>query len=143
MFNADTQMLILNSIRQGNFRNTAARAAGINPKTLSKWMHRTEPKYVEFAQLVIEAEANIESKCVNKLIEAGDKDAKWYAWWLERKCKHWNISVHRWEFSIVQKQLKQLRTFIDELFKDNPSAKPIDFQGYPAQEPAPISIEAS
>ena len=136
-------MIIFNSLRRGNFRNTAAREAGISPKTFSVWMHRKEPKYQEFAQQVIEIEANVESYCVNKLIEAGDKDAKWYAWWLERKCKHWNISVHRWEFNIVQKQLKQLRNFIDDLFKDNPSAKPVDLQGYAAQDPAPIGLETT
>ena len=123
-FNADTQTVILNSIRKGNFRITACKEAGLNDKILCSWMKDPRPEYQAFAKKVIEAEAFVESACVNSLVNS--KDEKWKAWYLERKFKHWNIAVHRWEFQIVQKQMKQLKNIINELLEANQTGRTID-----------------
>ena len=114
-FSIDTQTVILNSLRKGNFRITACKEANISQALLSQWMRNPKEEFREFAKKVIEVEAQVESRAVNKILEAGDKDAKWYAWYLERRHKHWNGAVHRWELQVLQKQLKQLKGIIDEL----------------------------
>jgi hypothetical protein len=114
-FTPEVQAKILNCIRGGNFRTTAAKIAGITDKTFSLWMHSTDKKFADFQKAVIEAEAQVEAACVTKLIESGEKNATWYAWWLERKFKRWNSSVHRWELQLLQKQLKELKNVIRSL----------------------------
>lgn len=123
-FNADTITVFLNSIKKGNFRDTASKEAGINPKLIYMWFKNPKPEYQEFKRKVIEAEAMVESRCVNNLVHS--KDEKWQAWYLERKFKHWNIAVHRWEFQVLQRQIKQLKGIIDELLEINQAGRTID-----------------
>lgn len=114
-FTPEVQQKIIDCIKGGNFRVTAAKVAGITEKTLSIWMNNSDKKYADFQKKVIEAEAQVESVVVSKLIDAGEKDARWYAWWLERKFKRWNSAVHRWELQLLQKQLKELKNVINTL----------------------------
>lgn len=118
-FTPDTLTVLYNSLRRGNFRVTACKQANLTPRQFSVWMKDPRPEYVEFQKTVIEIEAEVESRAVNKILEAGEKDAKWYAFWLERKCPHWNNAVHRWELQVLQRQLKQLKGIIDDLQKTN------------------------
>lgn len=118
-FTPETQDKLLAAIRGGNFRVVACQLAGITNKTLYEWLKNPKPEYQEFHKKLIEAEAGVEAYCVSQLINAGEKDPKWYAWYLERKFKRWNTAVHRWEINILQKQLKELRHVINELCQDD------------------------
>lgn len=119
-FTADTITVLLNSIRRGNFRKTACKEADISDSILNKWLRNPGEEYQEFRKMLEQAEASVESMAVHKILEAGEKDAKWYAWWLERKFpKRWNTAVYRWEFQNMQRQMKQLRSMIDELVSDD------------------------
>jgi len=125
-FTPDTITVFLNSLRKGNFRQTACKEANISQPLLYKWLKDPRPEFKEFQKQIIEVEAQVESMAVNKILQAGDKDAKWYAWWLERKCPHWNGAVHRWELQVLQRQVKQLKGIIDELQATAPPSQSID-----------------
>jgi hypothetical protein len=80
---------IISSIKSGNFRNTAARWAGIGERTMRDWMTRGEahPKspFGSFRRRVMEAEKAAEMRCVAIVMKAAANDAKHAEWWLERK----------------------------------------------------------
>ena len=50
----------LMAIRVGNYREVAARYAGISPATLYRWLKRTEPEYVAFRRVLDMVEAEVE-----------------------------------------------------------------------------------
>jgi len=113
--NAEITKIIIDCIEQGNFREVAAKIAGIHPKTFQRWMRLPNKPYTDFQKKVTQAEANVEARAVSKLISTGHMDdVKWLAWWLERKNPKWNSGVYRWELQIVQKQLKELNKVIHE-----------------------------
>lgn len=110
---------IVEVLSQGNYRTAAAKAVNISDKTLSQWLNLPDKKYAEFQKRVSEAEAQIEIRAVKAITESGDKDAKWWCWYLERKFpKRWNTGLHRWEMQILQKQVKDLRHAIQSLTKN-------------------------
>ena len=133
-FCPEIQDKVIEVLLQGNFRTTAAKCAGITEKTLSQWMNSKEKKYHEFQKRVIEAEALVENKAVKEILIAGGKDAKWYAWWLERKFKRWNSSVHRWEIQVLQKQLKDLKNVVHSLSISEPANQVFDEEGGEPEE---------
>src|ERR1044072_2234018 len=73
---------ILDLLRSGNTRSTAARAAGIDPVTLLRWI----AKHANFASAIKEVEAEAEALHV-KNVEAAAAKGSWQAsaWWLERR----------------------------------------------------------
>ena len=80
---------IVSSIKSGNFRNTAAKWAGIDERTLRRWMRagsksRKGP-FKDFVRRVLEAEKAAEMRCVALVMKAASGDAKHAEWWLERK----------------------------------------------------------
>lgn len=88
--NEDTQARIVEAIRAGNYLDTAARYAGIDPVTFFRWMERgaredAEPLYAEFREAVEEAKASAEVRAVLRIQQAAN-DGTWQAaaWWLER-----------------------------------------------------------
>lgn len=114
--NAETSKIVIECIEQGNFREVAAKVAGVHPKTLQRWMRLPTKPYTDFQKKVLQAEANVEARAVAKLISTGHMDdVKWLAWWLERKNPKWNSGIYRWELQIVQKQVKELNKVIHEL----------------------------
>lgn len=128
-------MIILNSLRRGNYRMTACKEAGIATKTFETWMKNPGLDYQDFAKKVVEIEAQVESKYVGLLLQAGEREPKWWAWWLERKCKdRWNGGVHRWEIQVLQRQVKQLRGVIDELTKTHSPDGRINTEGVENKE---------
>lgn len=137
-FTPRTQAIILNSLKKGNFRCVAAKEANITSVELHRWMKNPKPEYVAFQEEVERIEASMESYCVEKIIEAGEKDTKWLCWYLERKYKQrWNVAVYRWEYQILQRQVKQLKVVIDELTKGNPPSGEFEVSGFetPVQPP--------
>lgn len=128
-FSPEKQDLIIQTLRGGNYRACAAKVAGISEKTLSFWMNSKDKKYQQFQKKVLETEAEVEAFAVRKIIESGEKDARWYAWWLERKFKRWNQSVHRWEIQVLQKQLKDLKNVVNSLSEAEQTVEPVEEEG--------------
>ena len=73
---------ILDLLRAGNTRQTAAQASGIDPGTLSGYVSR----FPDFATAVKEAESEAESRHVANIAGAAARGS-WQAsaWWLERR----------------------------------------------------------
>lgn len=138
-FNTRNQEIILNSLKKGNFRCVAAKEANISSKTFHMWMKNPKPEYAAFQEEVERIEASMESYCVQKIIEAGEKDTKWLCWYLERKYKtRWNVAVHRWEFQILQKQIKQLKEIINELSQGSAPSSGFEISGFETPVHPPI-----
>jgi len=80
---------ILEVLREGNFREVAARAAGITGRTLKRWMAagKDEPEgpFGAFHRAVLEAEKDAEEKAVRTIRAAGEKDWRALAFFLERR----------------------------------------------------------
>lgn len=85
----EVQEKILQAIRGGNYREVAARWAGIDPVTLTRWMRRGEQgrrgPYVQFCQAVLEAEQQAELRAVALIMKGAASDPNHAKWWLERK----------------------------------------------------------
>jgi hypothetical protein len=124
---------IITSLRAGNYRCTASKVAGISFRTFKVWFK----KYPAFAQQVLLAEAHAEDMAVKRITDYDDhKDLKYLCWWLERKCAdRWNSGVYRWEFQVLQKQLKELKNVIRELTQNQEGDKQPNFvsQELPAE----------
>lgn len=96
----DLAAKIVQVIRAGNYREVAARFAGVAPETLTRWLTRGEKEkcgvYATFRQSVLEAEeaAEIESVgCIRRLVKDGDLKAA--TWYLERKFpERWGRKDH-------------------------------------------------
>ena len=86
----ETQALICNAIRAGNYNVVAAEYGGINEKTFYAWMKQGEAAksgiYYEFCKAVKKAEADAETQRIARISKAG-ADGTWQAdaWWAERK----------------------------------------------------------
>lgn len=76
---------ILNTIREGSYRDVAAQAAGVRPETLSRWLHREGEPYKTFSREVECAEADAERLMVRVVTKAAKKDARYAVAFLERK----------------------------------------------------------
>lgn len=100
----EVQERYLAAIRKGNYRATAAKAANVSRSTVDKWMRLgrdgVEP-YADFFRAVLEAEAQVEVEAVEKVLSAGEMDAKHFQWWLSRKFPE------RWADQVAYKLLKQ------------------------------------
>ena len=84
---------IANAIANGNYKETAAAAAGIGESTLYSWQERGEREteagettiYTEFLEAIKKAEAQAEANCIQIIHEAAPKNWQAAAWYLERK----------------------------------------------------------
>jgi hypothetical protein len=79
---------ILKALRAGNFREVAAKYAGVVPSTLRLWMQKGkagESPYAAFSASVEEAETNAEIEAVDTILEVGKQDIKHLEWWLRHK----------------------------------------------------------
>jgi transposase-like protein len=84
---------IVQYVRAGNFRITAAAAAGISPVTLRDWLRRGargEAPFDSFREDVDAAEAQAEARLVTLVAKAAEHDWRAAAWHLERRVhKRW------------------------------------------------------
>jgi transposase-like protein len=82
---------IIESVRNGNYMDTAARAAGIHPDTLRNWRARGEEGgqrnalYVEFFGALTRAEAEAEERAVKALGDAFTDDWRAASEYLRRR----------------------------------------------------------
>ena len=82
----EIEQAILELIRGGNYRKTAALYCGIVPDTLYRWLQREDEPFLSFSRRLIEAETQVEAKTVIEIMNSPDmRDRRW---WLERKFPH-------------------------------------------------------
>ena len=84
----DRRETIINAIRDGNTRDTAARLAGIAPSVLYDWMATDS----EFSECIEKADAEAEKTHVDNIKKQADKgNLTASIYWLKaRRNKHWN-----------------------------------------------------
>lgn len=85
----ETQRRIVAALGAGNYREAAARAAGVSRSTLYRWLARGERepagKYGSFREELVRAEAAAEVRSVANIARAGESNWRAEAWRLERK----------------------------------------------------------
>lgn len=88
-FNPKVASTILKTLRLGNFRQTAAGAAGITYQTMMNWLKRGEKNetkaLAKFAVDVVKAEEEAEAVMVGTILKAGQKAWQANAWLLARR----------------------------------------------------------
>lgn len=111
----EVKQKIVDAIKQGNYRETAARFAGISVRSFYEWMKRGNAEesgiYRELRDAVIEAEQEAEVLAVQTITSS--KDPKHLQWWLERKFPA------RWGklsdfMKKLQQDLAELKAMIEE-----------------------------
>lgn len=108
--------LIVNSIKKGNYRETAFRLAKVPKRTFCRWIANGKKKsagiYHNFYEAVIEAEGYAEHVCVDVILKAAKVDARHAEWWLERKFpERWARERH--EVHELRRQVADLLTRLD------------------------------
>jgi transposase-like protein len=81
---------LLESLAEGNSRNTAAALNGIDPATLSRWLSRGQQasrgsQFRAFSEEVAMAEAAARGRALRILNRHMQDQPKWAAWFLERR----------------------------------------------------------
>lgn len=100
--------LICQAIREGNYREVAAKWAGVPVRTFLRWCARGKKEesgpYRDLWHAVLEAEADAEIKMVDAVMKAAASDPRHAQWWLERKFpQRW--SPNRGELRALAKQI--------------------------------------
>lgn len=89
----EAQERIIQALRAGNFREVAARYAGVSGAAFREWFQRGKAdsrrnrasRHHAFYTAVRKAEADAEVLVVGRLMAAASHDVKAMAFWLERK----------------------------------------------------------
>lgn len=111
LFTPQVQKKIISAVASGNFREIAARHAGVSVSTFRDWLARGKKEkageFHDFLDAVLTAQAKAEFEYVKTIWKARQKDAKQAQWWLER------TAPERW--SRDRLELKNLRLLVDRL----------------------------
>lgn len=88
-FSPEVAAVILTNVRAGNFRVSAAKAAGVDQKTLRTWLHQADKQrdgapLKVFAKALRKAEAQAECLDIARIGIAGKEDWRAIAWRRER-----------------------------------------------------------
>jgi hypothetical protein len=85
----EVQAELTKVLRLGNFRVSAARYAGVTPRSLKRWMQlgksRHGSEYESFRSAVLKAEQDAEVGCVAQVILGARDDPRHAEWWLIRR----------------------------------------------------------
>lgn len=132
---------IVQLIRTGNYRETAAAAAGISRNTLRNWMKwgamGKEP-YVDFAAKLDEAEAAAEAHHVLRITSASKEDWRAAAWILSRKySQRWGDKVQ----VEIQEQIEGIFQIIEDVLGEESAARVFEAVSRRSREPAPEQTE--
>ena len=109
----EVQRKICDAVSGGNFRNVAARWAGVPLSTFWHWCQQgkaaTKGRKREFWEALLEAEKAAEIRAVALIMKAAQDDAKHAQWWLERKHhKRWGRKdLHK--VTITSERMKEER----------------------------------
>ena len=94
-FNQERAAKIIELVRKGNFKNTAARAAGVNISTLNRWIADGKAgegkKLRAFCAALEEADAQAEIDGVAKWVKHQDNSPEAIKEYLRRRFPHWNV----------------------------------------------------
>lgn len=107
----EIQAQIVKKVRDGNFRETAASAVGIDARTLRTWMKRGwhgEEPFASLCAAMDKAEAESEAEDIGRIRRAGKEDWRAIAWRRERMSSRWQLRL-RVEVN------KELDAFLDAL----------------------------
>lgn len=113
----DVHSLIVTLVRNGNYLETAAAAAGVAEPTVRRWMHEGattgEEPYHSFWEDVIKAEAAKEDELLGRVEQAGRSPEFWQAnaWILARR------HPKRWQEKVqieVQAEMSRILTHLEE-----------------------------
>ena len=136
---------IIRLVEKGNWTSTAARAVGIRPHTMSRWLQRgrgehpdlkAKEPYVSFVRDVEIAIAKAESRLVDDL--GGQEDWRAKAWLLER-----GPARDRWSPNVtVSAQLAPAASILDTLRSRAAAAIEEGDDVKPLQIAAPVETEA-
>ena len=105
----DVHERIVATMRAGNFRETAAAAAGIQSKTLRDWLRRGahgEHPFDEFLAAISVAEAEAEVRVVEIIGNAAKADWRAAAWCLGRK------NPSRWAYQVKLAVIGHVKAFL-------------------------------
>ena len=96
-FNKERCDKILELVRNGNFKTTAAQVAGVNPETLNAWIRKGNAsksgKYFEFSVALEAAEAEAEDNAVAKIqTKMNDSTIPAILDYMRRRFAHWNVT---------------------------------------------------
>lgn len=114
---------IVHLLREGNFLETAAEAAGVSHSQARSWLKLgREPgsKYERFRLDVLQAMASAESRGVEVLIRlAAEGDLKAVTWWLERRHPaRWGQKVRHVVDQELDDAIARVESLEDELGSD-------------------------
>lgn len=126
-FTAERRNIILEALRRGNTRRTAAGLARVDPAQVTRWVKQGEEsppgsKFREFAEEV----AHAESVATGEMVEIVRRDAtternvKSAMWWLERRA-----SEFRSPSAYTQPPQTQAPVVINLAFADGTPLQPI------------------
>lgn len=118
----ETTERLVRLVRAGNYRETAAAACGIAPRTLRKWLQwgaEGKEPYATFSETVDRAEAESEARDVAFIGTAGQSDWRAAAHRLERKHpKRWGKQVRIVYEDVIRKVLSVAeRVLAPEVFE--------------------------
>jgi hypothetical protein len=83
--NAEVVGRFLTAIRAGNYRETAARLAGIGPATMYRWLHDRRPEYAAFRMALDMCEAEVEEEVIGNLFRLSRTSTRAAAFILSRR----------------------------------------------------------
>ena len=114
-FSPQVRKAILDAVEAGNFRDSAARAAGVGPRTLDRWLQLglqyPDGEYGAFRAALLAAEGKAEAALVRTIFDMARSDWKAAAWWLERKFpQRWGR--FRGEFTELQRRVRELEKMV-------------------------------
>lgn len=120
----EVQDKIVAALRAGNYQETAAVYAGVEPRTFYRWMERGESDdaddeiYRQFRQTVEKAKADAEVRDI-ALIDKAAHDGSWQAaaWKLERKFPQKWGRLNRTEISGPEGKPVELRTSVEAILE--------------------------
>jgi hypothetical protein len=95
-FNADRAAIIIDLVRKGNFKETAARAARITTRTLDNWVAAGKKaksgRFFDFFTALELADAEAEANAVERWINHQGNSPEAAKEYLRRRFPHWNVA---------------------------------------------------
>jgi hypothetical protein len=132
-YNATVHKTIVTAVRKGNPKTTAARLAGLHPDTLWEWINHGKqnperyPHYVQLAEDIAQAKAEIDAEMLAHVLAAPKIDSKHWtaaAWFLERTSPEEFSRRDKLEVEAGDKPLVQL----NQIVLEDPAARELSRQ---------------
>jgi hypothetical protein len=122
VFTPNNKKKIIDSVRKGNHRSTAACSVGITPRTLNNWLAegRSEGGGAEYRQFhldLIKAESDFESQIIDSLIET--ENPKYLLEVLSRRAPDRWAATQKVSLQVT-KQIESFMEFLVSSLEDDP-----------------------